>query len=402
MRYSYRHLTVSSYRLADTKTVQVPPFAESISEGDIRWEKAVGDSVAVDEVVAEIETDKTTVPVPSPSAGVITELLIPDGEKVVPHQDIFVLSVGDQAAAATPAATPAAAPAAAPASPAASPVAAVEVPAAAPAAVPSMPAQPLRVLTTSAPVATLERAAAAVTHAHRTGGESRVKMTRMRARIAQRLKDAQNTYAMLTTFNEVDMSGLIALRQKHKDAFFKKHGVKLSFMSPFVAGAAAALKDEPVVNAVIDGNEIVYRDSVDISVAVATPKGLVVPVLRDVDRMDYVDIEMALAGMAKKARDGQLAVEDMDGGSFTISNGGVFGSLMGTPIINPPQSAILGMHGTFERPVARNGEVVIRPMMYVALTYDHRLVDGREAVLFLRRIKAAVEDPTTILMRNFF
>ncbi|KAJ8926061.1 hypothetical protein NQ315_009916 [Exocentrus adspersus] len=222
-------------------------------------------------------------------------------------------------------------------------------------------------------------------------------MNRMRLKIAQRLKEAQNTNAMLTTFNEIDMTNIMEFRKQNQEAFQKKFGLKLSFMSPFLKASAYALQDQPVVNAVIDGNEIVYRDYVDISVAVATPKGLVVPVIRNVERMNFAEIEQAMAVLADKARKGQIAVEDMDGGTFTISNGGVFGSLMGTPIINPPQSAILGMHGTFERPIALKGQVVIRPMMYVALTYDHRLIDGREAVLFLRKIKQAVEDPRTIL-----
>jgi len=231
-----------------------------------------------------------------------------------------------------------------------------------------------------------------------TRTEQRVKMNRMRQRIAQRLKEAQNVNAMLTTFNEIDMSNIMELRKTHGDAFNKVHGIKLGFMSAFVRSAAYALTDQPTVNAVIDGNEIVYRDYVDISVAVATPKGLVVPVLRNVESMNYADIEKGIAALGEKAKHNALAVEDMDGGTFTISNGGVFGSLFGTPIINPPQSAILGMHGIFDRPVARNGQVVIRPMMFVALTYDHRLIDGREAVTFLRKIKSSVEDPRTLLL----
>lgn len=227
-----------------------------------------------------------------------------------------------------------------------------------------------------------------------------MKMNRMRLRIAQRLKEAQNTCAMLTTFNEVDMSNIQELRNLYKDAFLKKHNTKLGFMSAFVKAAAHALTDQPAVNAFIDDTtkEIVYRDYVDISVAVATPKGLVVPVIRNVETMNFADIEKAINALGEKARKNELAVEDMDGGTFTISNGGVFGSLFGTPIINPPQSAILGMHGIFDRPVAINGKVEIRPMMYVALTYDHRLIDGREAVTFLRKIKAVVEDPQVLLL----
>merc|ERR1739848_842136 len=231
-----------------------------------------------------------------------------------------------------------------------------------------------------------------------TRSEHRVKMNRMRMKIASRLKEAQNTNAMLTTFNELDMSAIMQLRKESQDAFVKRHGIKLGFMSAFVKAAAYSLTQQPTVNAVIDGGDIVYRDYVDISVAVATPKGLVVPVLRNVHDMNYADIEKGIAALGEKAKKNQLVMEDMDGGTFTISNGGVFGSLFGTPIINPPQSAILGMHGTFERPVVRNGQVVIRPMMYIALTYDHRLIDGREAVTFLRSIKRSVEDPRIMFL----
>ncbi|XP_022177609.1 dihydrolipoyllysine-residue succinyltransferase component of 2-oxoglutarate dehydrogenase complex, mitochondrial-like [Myzus persicae] len=230
-----------------------------------------------------------------------------------------------------------------------------------------------------------------------TRSEYRVKMNRMRLRIAQRLKDAQNTNAMLTTFNEIDMSSIMDFRKTNLDAFQKKYGLKLGFMSAFLKASAYALQDQPIVNAVIEGNEIIYRDYIDISVAVATPKGLLVPVVRNVQDMNYADIEKAIVALGEKAKRGAINVEDMDGGTFTVSNGGVFGSLMGTPIINPPQSAILGMHSIFERPITVKGQVVSRPMMYIALTYDHRLVDGREAVLFLRKIKAAIEDPRIIV-----
>jgi len=231
-----------------------------------------------------------------------------------------------------------------------------------------------------------------------TRSEHRVKMNRMRLKIASRLKEAQNTNAMLTTFNELDMSNIMQLRKENQDAFVKKHGIKMGFMSAFVKASAYALTKAPTVNAVIEGQEVIYRDFVDISVAVATPKGLVVPVLRNCQDMSYADVEKGIAALGQKAKNNDISIEDMDGGTFTISNGGVFGSLFGTPIINPPQSAILGMHGVFERPVVRNGAVVIRPMMYIALTYDHRLVDGREAVTFLRTIKSAVEDPRIMLM----
>ena len=223
-------------------------------------------------------------------------------------------------------------------------------------------------------------------------------MTRLRMRVSERLKSAQNTYAMLTTFNEIDMSNLMAMRAEYKDAFLEKHGVKLGFMSCFIKAAAKALRAEPAVNAIIDGDEIVYRDYFDVSVAVSAPKGLVVPVLRDVDKMSFAGVESAIAAYGKKAREGTLSIDEMTGGTFTISNGGVFGSLNGTPIINPPQSAILGMHSIVKRPVVVGAEIVARPMMNVALTYDHRLVDGREAVTFLKTIKEAVEDPRRLLL----
>lgn len=342
-----------------------------------------------DEVVCEIETDKTSLQVPSPAAGVITELLVPDGGRVEAGNPLFKLKKGAAAAASVPAAEAPAA-AAAP-TPAAIPVAMPPVP---PVPTQAAQAKPVSAVKPSAPAAPAEPAA----HGART--ESRVKMNRMRLRIAQRLKEAQQTCAMLTTFNEIDMSNIQEMRKLHKDAFLKRHNIKLGFMSAFVKASAHALMDQPSVNGVIDDTtkEIVYRDYVDISVAVATPKGLVVPVIRNVETMNFADIEKTINGLGEKARNNLLAVEDMDGGTFTISNGGVFGSMFGTPIINPPQSAILGMHGIFDRPVAIGGKVEIRPMMYVALTYDHRLVDGREAVTFLRKIKSVVEDPRVLLL----
>lgn len=365
------------------RVVNVPPFAESVTEGDIVWKKAVGDTVNVDDVIAEIETDKTNVPVPAPCSGVITQLLVEDGGKVTAGQDIFKIEEG-----AVPTSTVSEKPSqetvkkqpeekllVSPRPP--SPV------------THSPPPEIAQSLATPSLSPSLDSARA----------EQRVKMSRMRLRIAQRLKDAQNTCAMLSTFNEIDMSNLFELRSQYKDTFLKNHGVKLGMMSTFAKASAVALMDQPAVNAVIDGSDIIYRDYVDISIAVATPKGLVVPVLRNVEKMNYADIERGISDLGVKARDGKLAVEDMDGGTFTISNGGVFGSLFGTPIINPPQSAILGLYGVFDRPVARNGQVVIRPMMYVALTYDHRLIDGREAVTFLRKIKEFVEDPRTYFLQ---
>lgn len=394
--------------------INCPPFPESVSEGDIRWEKAVGDQVSEDEVVCEIETDKTSVPVPSPASGIIEELYVEDGTTVKAGVKLFKLKLvaggAKKAAPAASAPSPAAsAPPPPPPPPPAAEAAAPPPPPPPAAAAPPPPPPPPQAPMSSIPVAAIRHAQAIEAATVKvppadptkeitgTRTEQRVKMNRMRLRIAQRLKDAQNVNAMLTTFNEIDMSGIMEFRKLNQEAFQKKHGIKLGFMSAFVKASAYALQEQPVINAVIDGQEIVYRDYIDISVAVATPKGLVVPVIRNVETMNYAEIEHSMNALAEKARKNALAVEDMDGGTFTISNGGVFGSLMGTPIINPPQSAILGMHGTFERPVAIKGQVVIRPMMYIALTYDHRLIDGREAVLFLRKIKAAVEDPRIIV-----
>ncbi|XP_040925551.2 dihydrolipoyllysine-residue succinyltransferase component of 2-oxoglutarate dehydrogenase complex, mitochondrial-like isoform X2 [Betta splendens] len=392
-----RYFKTSAVHGVEVVTVKTPAFAESVTEGDVRWEKAVGDSVTEDEVVCEIETDKTSVQVPAPAAGVIEELLVPDGGRVEGGTPLFKLRKG---------AAPVAAKAAASVAPEAPAMVEKVTPppsthaATAPTAKPPVlpvPEQPVQ----AKPVSAVKPTAAAPAPSTSGGrGEHRVKMNRMRLRIAQRLKEAQDTCAMLTTFNEVDMSNIQEMRKIHKDAFLKKHNIKLGFMSAFVKAAAHALTEQPPVNAVIDDTtkEIVYRDYVDISVAVATPKGLVVPVIRNVETMNFADIEKAINALGEKARQNELAVEDMDGGTFTISNGGVFGSVFGTPIINPPQSAILGMHGIFDRPVAINGKVEVRPMMYVALTYDHRLIDGREAVTFLRKVKAVVEDPQVLLL----
>ncbi|XP_041832245.1 dihydrolipoyllysine-residue succinyltransferase component of 2-oxoglutarate dehydrogenase complex, mitochondrial-like isoform X2 [Melanotaenia boesemani] len=366
-----KYFKTSAVHRDEVVTVKTPAFAESVTEGDVRWEKAVGDLVTEDEVVCEIETDKTSVQVPAPAAGVIEELLVPDGGKVEGGTPLFKLRKGAAKAAPSPAAD-------------APPPPSPPSQAAASAATPPVPSQAAHA-THVAAVKPTPAAPAPAAPTVGVRGENRVKMNRMRLRIAQRLKEAQNTCAMLTTFNEVDMSNIQEMRKIHKDAFLKKHNIKLGFMSAFVKAAAHALTDQPAVNAVIDDTtkEIIYRDFVDISVAVATPKGLVVPVIRNVETMNFADIEKSINALGEKARKNELAVEDMDGGTFTISNGGVFGSLFGTPIINPPQSAILGMHGIFDRPVAINGKVEVRPMMYVALTYDHRLIDGREAVTFL-------------------
>lgn len=400
-----QHWFHTSYPFFESVTVNCPAFAESISEGDVRWEKAAGDSVNEDDTVAEIETDKTSIPIPAPQSGVIEVLLVEDGTTVTPGTPLFKLNTdGAAPAAEKPKAPESSAPP--PESttqpepektPAPEPV---KIPETMPPPTPvsTKPISTVKVSDIKPTLMTMQESSAPPSG---TRSESRVKMNRMRLRIAQRLKDSQNTAAMLTTFNEVDMSNIMAMRNKYKDAFLKKHGLKLSFMSAFIKASAYALKDQPVVNAVIDdaSSEIVYKDYVDISVAVSTEKGLVVPVIRNCETMDYLDVEREMTNLAVKARNNELTVEDMDGGTFTISNGGVFGSLYGTPIINPPQSAILGMHGIFDRPVAIKGEVKIRPMMYIALTYDHRLVDGREAVTFLKKIKESVEDPHVLLLR---
>ncbi|KAK9883872.1 hypothetical protein WA026_004812 [Henosepilachna vigintioctopunctata] len=399
----------SSAALFEVKVVKVPPFADSVSEGDVRWEKKKGDQVAEDDVVLEIETDKTSVPVPSPGSGTIVDTFVEDGATVKAGQELFSIDITGVAPSKAAPQPTAPAPPPTVAAPPPPPAAPKPPPAAAPRPPPPpaapKPAAPMK----SIPVAAIRHAQAIEAATVKvppqdptkeitgTRSEQRVKMSRMRLKIAERLKEAQNTNAMLTTLNEIDMSNIIEFRKSNMEAFQKKHGIKLGFMSAFVKASAYALQDQPVVNAVIDGNEIIYRDYVDISVAVATPKGLVVPIIRNVERMSFADIELTIAALGEKAKKGSLAVEDMDGGTFTVSNGGVFGSLFGTPIINPPQSAILGMHKTQDRPVVVNGQIVIRPMMYIALTYDHRLIDGREAVLFLRKIKAAVEDPRIML-----
>lgn len=399
---------------ADLIEVHGPAFAESITEGDIKWLKAQGDFIKADEVVAQIETDKTVVDVPAPQDGFIEQIISPEGSKVVAKQKLFTMRPGSQAEApAVPAAAPPAPKIEKPKPAAAmspSPPPPPPLPAFTQMPPPPQAAQPIKSIPVAEfiPVATPPPAAPqpspltsvspekAITGAR---SETHVKMNRMRLRIADRLKDAQNTYAMLTTFNEIDMSNILALRNKYKDTFLKKHGVKFGLMSPFIKAASYALLDQPVVNAVIDEGEIVYRHFIDMSVAVATERGLVVPVLRNVEQMSVARIERELAELGDKARQNKLAIEDMEGGTFTVSNGGVFGSMLGTPIINPPQSAILGMHATQQRAVVTaSGAIEARPVMYVALTYDHRLVDGREAVTFLKKIKQAVEDPAMMLL----
>lgn len=387
-----RNIHLTKYAL-NSVTVETPAFAESIKEGDLSFLKKVGDSVKADEVIAKIETDKTTLDVVSPVNGVIEQLLASEGP-IKANSKVLVINTSGGSSPAVPVVekvkpkVEAATPSPPPPPPPPSSLPKVDT-------VPSTPK--VKVPISSIPVTPFKPAESSSTqNINKIGGtrsESRVKMSKMRQTVASRLKASQNTCAMLTTFNEINMGNLVELRKSYGDAFLKKHNLKLGFMSAFVKASASALQDQPVVNAFIENNEIVYRDYVDISVAVATPKGLVVPVLRNVEKMNYAGIEREINELGEKARTNKLAIEDMQGGTFTISNGGVFGSLFGTPIINLPQSAILGMHGVFDRPIAVNGQVVIKPMMYVALTYDHRLIDGREAVTFLRKIKSAVEDP---------
>jgi 2-oxoglutarate dehydrogenase E2 component (dihydrolipoamide succinyltransferase) len=384
----------------------VPSLGESVSEATVStWFKKVGDAVKQDEMLCELETDKVSVEVPSPVTGVLAEIIAPEGTTVAASARLAVVTEG--ATAAAPAAAPAPAPA---------PAAATKDIENAPAAKKAMeeagltPAQVTgtgrdgrimkddvaRVVATpvAAPVA-IPRAPIPADDAVR---EERVKMTRLRATIARRLKDAQNTAAMLTTYNEVDMSGVMGLRNEYKDLFEKKHGVKLGFMSFFVKACCHALREIPEVNAEIDGQDVVYKNYVHMGVAVGTPSGLVVPVLRDADQMSFAGIEKKISELGLRARDGKLSMAEMQGGSFTISNGGVYGSLMSSPILNPPQSGILGMHKIQDRPVVVAGQIVIRPMMYLALSYDHRVVDGKGAVTFLVRVKEALEDPRRLLM----
>ena len=401
--------------------VKVPTMGESVTEGTIgEWLKQPGDAVALDEPIASLETDKVAVEVPSPVAGVLSEHRAAVGDTVAVGAVIAVIEDGVAAAGPTPveareASAPAAEPVPAADAATLSPavrravlehgvdpstikgsgkdgrltkedvLAAAKAKEAAPAPSTSAPAP-----SAAAPAAPGERREAR--------NEERVKMTRMRQTIAKRLKSAQDNAALLTTFNDVDMTAVIEAREKYKDLFAKKHDIKLGFMGFFAKASCLALKDVPSVNAYIEGDEIVYHDYVDISVAVSAPNGLVVPVVRDAQAKSFARIEKDIADFGARAREGTLTMADMTGGTFTISNGGVFGSLMSTPIINPPQSAVLGLHRIEDRPVVRNGEIVIRPMMYIALSYDHRLIDGREAVTALKIIKEAIEDPTRMLI----
>lgn len=383
--------------------VKVPMLSESVSEGTLlEWKKKVGEAVARDEILIDIETDKVVLEVPSPQAGVLVEIVAQDGETVVADQVLARIDTAATAAAEVPAAAPAEATPAAAAPDAAQNNAAM--PAAAKlAAETGVDVNALqgsgrdgRVLKEDVQNAAAKPAAAAAPAGARP--EERVPMSRLRARVAERLLASQQENAILTTFNEVNMKPIMDLRAKYKEKFEKEHGVKLGFMSFFVKAAVAALKKYPVVNASVDGKDIVYHGYFDIGIAIGSPRGLVVPILRDADQMSIADIEQAIVDYAKKAKDGKIAIEDLTGGTFSITNGGTFGSMMSTPIINPPQSAILGMHATKERAVVENGQVVVRPMMYLALSYDHRIIDGREAVLTLVAIKDTLEDPARLLL----
>jgi 2-oxoglutarate dehydrogenase E2 component (dihydrolipoamide succinyltransferase) len=405
--------------------IRVPTLGESVTEATIgRWFKKAGDAVAVDEPLVELETDKVTIEVPAPSAGVLGEITAKDGETVAVGALLGQISEG--ATGAKPAAAPAKA---------AAPAAAAPAPAAPPKIAPSdAPLAPsVRKLSAESGVdaatvpgsgkdgrvtkgdmlAAIEKAASAPTPVNQPAAavqvrapspaddaarEERVKMTRLRQTIARRLKDVQNTAAMLTTFNEVDMTHIMAMRAQYKDVFEKKHGSKLGFMGFFTKACVQALKDIPAVNAEIDGTDLIYKNYYHIGVAVGTDKGLVVPVVRDCDHKTISDIEKSIADFGRRARDGQLKIDEMQGGTFTITNGGIYGSLMSTPILNAPQSAILGMHKIQERPMVVAGKVEIRPMMYLALSYDHRVIDGKEAVTFLVRVKESLEDPARLVL----
>jgi 2-oxoglutarate dehydrogenase E2 component (dihydrolipoamide succinyltransferase) len=414
--------------------IRVPTLGESVTEATIgRWFKKPGDAVAVDEPLVELETDKVTIEVPAPSAGTLGEISAKDGETVAVGALLGQINDGAAGGAAKPAAAPAkAAPAAPPPpAPAAAAAPAAGAQKAPPADAPLAPS--VRKLSTESGIdaatvpgsgkdgrvtkgdmlAAIEKAASAPTPIHQPAAavqvrapspaddaarEERVRMTRLRQTIARRLKEVQNTAAMLTTFNEVDMTHIMAMRGQYKDVFEKKHGSKLGFMGFFTKACVQALKDIPAVNAEIDGTDLIYKNYYHIGVAVGTDKGLVVPVVRDCDQKSIAEIEKSIADYGRRARDGQLKIDEMQGGTFTITNGGIYGSLMSTPILNAPQSGILGMHKIQERPMVVGGKVEVRPMMYLALSYDHRVIDGKEAVTFLVRVKESLEDPARLVL----
>lgn len=406
---------VASDAPAAAVDVMVPTLGESVAEATVStWFKQVGDSVQQDEMLCELETDKVSVEVPAPASGMLIEILAAEGTTVEASAKLAVISGAAEATAAAPASMAPAAP-----TPAASNKDVENAPSAQKAMAEAgisadaitgtgrdgrimkedvQKATAVAAATTAAtptPVAAIPRAPVPADDAAR---EERVKMTRLRQTIARRLKDAQNTAAILTTYNEVDMTAVMALRNQYKDEFEKKHGVRLGFMSFFTKACCHALREVPEVNAEIDGTDIVYKNFVHMGIAAGTPQGLVVPVIRDADSMSFAEIEKAIGEKGRRARDGKLSMAEMQGGTFTISNGGVYGSLMSAPILNPPQSGILGMHKIQDRPMVIGGEIVIRPMMYLALSYDHRIVDGKGAVTFLVRVKEALEDPQRLLM----
>ena len=413
--------------------IRVPTLGESVTEATIgRWFKKAGEAVVVDEPLVELETDKVTIEVPAPAAGVLAEILAKDGDTVAPGALLGQIKEGAGAAPGKPAAAPAPARSAKAAQPPAKPAPPPAAPKAPPAEVPPLApsvrklaaehgVEPSTVpgsgrdgrVTKGDMIEAIERAAAAPVPVPQPAAslqvrapsppddaarEERVRLSRLRQTIARRLKDAQNTAAMLTTFNEVDMTNVMALRGEYKDLFEKKHGVKLGFMGFFVRACVQALKEIPAVNAEIDGTDLIYKNYYHVGVAVGTEKGLVVPVVREADRLSLAEIEKTIADFGRRARDGALKIEEMQGGTFTISNGGVYGSLMSTPILNAPQSGILGMHKIQERPMVVDGAIKPRPMMYLALSYDHRAVDGREAVTFLVRVKEGLEDPARMVL----
>lgn len=383
--------------------VKVPVLPESVSDAIIAtWHKKVGDSVRRDENLIDLETDKVVLEVPSPVDGVLKEIKFETGATVTSAQVIAVIEEGAVAAAPAPAAPAAKAEASKAAAPAATPAATVDTSALPPGAsnyAARNDVNPADVTGTGrAGRVTKEDLVKHVTSGGGARPEQRVPMTRIRQRIAERMMQSKNSIAMLTSFNEVNLSKVMAMRKELGEPFEKTHGIKLGFMSFFAKAAANALAKHGIVNASVDGNEVIYHGYADISIAVATEKGLVTPVLRNVENMSFADIEGAIAGYAKQAREGGLKLEDLQGGTFTITNGGTFGSLMSTPIVNPPQSAILGMHAIKERPIAENGQVVIAPMMYIALSYDHRIIDGKDAVLFLVDIKNQLENPHRMLL----
>ncbi len=390
----------------DSVDIMGPALGESVSEATVAsWFKKVGDRVSPDEMLCELETDKVSVEVPAPAGGTITEILAADGATVEAGAKLAVMTTGDAPAAAAPAAAPAATASAGGVKNAPSAEKILAEKGIDPSSVQGtgrdgrvMKEDALKASATPAPAPAPAAAPRAPVAADDASREERVKMTRLRQTIARRLKDSQNTAAMLTTYNEVDMGPVMDLRKEYKDLFLKKHGVKLGFMSFFTKACCHALREVPEVNAEIDGTDIVYKNFVHMGIAAGTPTGLVVPVIRDADAMGFAAIEKAIAEKGARARDGKLSMDEMQGGTFTISNGGVYGSLMSSPILNPPQSGILGMHKIQDRPMAVNGQVVIRPMMYLALSYDHRIVDGKGAVTFLVRVKEALEDPRRLLM----